>query len=79
MLSVFAKRPEINGAKTSVILSAALDQRLTELALTTSHSKEDIIKRAIVLFEVAHEAHSKSQRIGIMDADQNLLSEIVGL
>lgn len=63
----------------SLALSPALDQRLTELAASTSHSKEDILKRAIALFDVAHSARNNSQRIGIIGADQKLVSEIVGL
>lgn len=79
MFNIFKKKREPNQGPVSLALSPALDKRLNEIAVSTSHSKEEILKRAIVLFEVALSARENSQRIGIIGADQQLISEIVGL
>ena len=79
MFNIFKKKRDPKNALVSLALSPALDKRLAEMAVSTSHSKEEILKRAIVLFDVALSARENSQRIGIIGADQQLVSEIVGL
>ena len=79
MFKLLSKQRATTQGPVSLTLSPALDKRLTDLAVSTSHSKEEILKRAIVLFDVALAARNNSQRIGIIGADQQLVSEIVGL
>lgn len=66
-------------APITLNLSAGLEKRLDEISAVTSYSKEDIMKRAIALFDVVHTTAGKSPRIGIIGTDQKIVTEIVGL
>jgi hypothetical protein len=42
-------------------------------------SKSDILRKAIALFDVAAQAKQKDQRVGILDRDDKIVKEIVGI
>jgi hypothetical protein len=42
-------------------------------------SKSDILRKAIALFDVAAQAKQKDQRVGILDRDDKVVKEIVGI
>ena len=47
--------------------------------MTTCSTKAEILRKAIVLYELAHRASLKDQRVGVFDEDERLVMEIVGL
>jgi hypothetical protein len=65
--------------RLSLIVSAELNETLEELAGSQHTTKSDVLRKAIALYDVAAEAKKKDQRIGILDKDRNVLTEIVGV
>jgi predicted transcriptional regulator len=65
--------------RLSLSVSPELNARLDQLALKSHSSKSEILRKAIALFDVAAEAKSENKRIGILDQNKQLLTEIVGL
>ncbi len=58
--------PEAN----TILESVASNQRTT---------KSDVLRKAISLIWVADEAKRKNRKVGVLDGDSNVFSEIVGL
>ena len=56
-----------------------LNETLEELAERSHSSKSDILRKAIALFDVAAQAKQKDQRVGILDRDDKVVKEIVGI
>ncbi len=52
---------------------------LEALAQSLHSSKSEILRKAIAPFEVAAEAKENNQRIGILDKDRKVVTEIVGI
>jgi predicted transcriptional regulator len=65
--------------RLSLSVSPELNARLDQLALKSHSSKSEILRKAIALFDVAAEAKAENKRIGILDQNKQLLTEIVGL
>jgi predicted transcriptional regulator len=65
--------------RLSLDVSPELNQTLEELATKIHGSKSDVLRKAIVLMELAVEAKEKQQKLGIVDKDRRLVTEIVGL
>lgn len=65
--------------RLSLDLSPELNRTLDDLAQESHTTKAEILRRAIALMEVAREARQQGQRLGILDKDKRLVSEIVGL
>lgn len=63
----------------SLMISADLDKRLETLAQDRCMSKSDILRRGLALYEVAASAQAAGNRLGIVDPDDRLTTEIVGL
>jgi len=63
----------------SLLISADLDSRLEALAQERAMSKADILRRGLALYEVAVSAQAAGNRFGIVDPDDRLTTEIVGL
>jgi predicted transcriptional regulator len=63
----------------SLDMSPELNQKLEDLAEKSHASKSDVLRRAIMLLEVAVEAKEKGKKIGIASKEQTLETEIVGL
>ena len=60
-------------------LSPELSRVLTSLARIANLDEGDVLRQAIVLMGVAVEARREGLKFGIVDRDQKLVTEIVGL
>lgn len=65
--------------RLSLLLSPPLYDMLTTLAVETHSSRADVLRRALALMQVAVEARKKGQKLGLVDEDQKLAEEIIGL
>jgi predicted transcriptional regulator len=70
---------EKEAIRLSLAVSPELNERLEQLAIAGHTSKSDILRKAIALFDVVAEAKSEKKRIGILDQNKHLLTEIVGI
>ena len=65
--------------RLSLDVSLELNETLEELATKIHGSKSDVLRKAIVLMELAVQAKEKEQKLGIIDKDRHVVTEIVGL
>ena len=65
--------------RLSLALSPELNDRLEELATSCCTTKTEILRKAIALYDVVAEAKTEKKRLGILDQDKHLLTEIVGI
>ena len=63
----------------SLRISRDLNSLLTELARETHSTKGDVLRRALVLMEVAVDAKRRGRKVGFAREDQELEQEITGL
>src|ERR1700730_414053 len=63
----------------SLIVSPQLNETLEGLAESQHTTKSDVLRKAIALFDLASEAKANDQRLGILDKDRKIVTEIVGL
>ncbi|MDX1252314.1 MAG: ribbon-helix-helix protein, CopG family [Gammaproteobacteria bacterium] len=68
-----------NRIRLSLDVSPKVNDQLEALAEEEGTSKSDIMRKAIALVTVAVEAKQKGQKLGILDKDRQVLSEIIGL
>lgn len=64
--------------RLSLELSEELNDRLEALAAAVGGTKSDVLRRGIVLLEIAVDARKRGLRFGIAHAGQQLATEIVG-
>lgn len=60
-------------------VSAELNQMLETIAEDTGAQRSDVIRQALALMKVAHEARRNGKHIGLVSDPQKLETEIVGL
>lgn len=60
-------------------LSQELSQVLDEIAESTGGNRTDVVRQALALLKVAHEAKRKNRHLGIVADPEKLDTEIVGL
>ena len=60
-------------------VSQELDLLLNELAAKIHGAKSDVLRKAIVLMELAVQARDREQKLGIIDKNRRVVTEIVGL
>lgn len=66
--------------KMTLEMSAELNQVLEQLAESLGTTKSDVVRKALVLMEVASAAKSKGQTLGVVTKDEGkLVTQIVGL
>jgi predicted transcriptional regulator len=65
--------------RLTLTMSPSLNAKLEQLAMAHCSTKAEILRKAIVLYELAHRASLKDQRLGVFDEDERLVMEIVGL
>jgi len=63
----------------SLSVSPELNALLGQLAIAGRRTKGDVLRKAIALYDVAVEAKLQKNRLGILDQNRQLLTEIVGL
>ncbi|HVZ68430.1 MAG TPA: ribbon-helix-helix protein, CopG family [Rhizomicrobium sp.] len=73
------KAPSATKVRLSLDVSADVNAALEKMADQLATSKSEILRKAIALMQVASEAKSRHQKLGVMDADRNVLTEIVGV
>lgn len=60
-------------------ISEDLDRVLQQLAEETGESKSTVLRRAIILMEMALSAKKKGNKFGVANADNQFITEFVGL
>jgi hypothetical protein len=65
--------------RLSLDLSPKTNAVLERLAGDVGVSKADVLRRSIALMKFAVEAKNQNRRLGAVDKDGNLVTEIVGL
>ena len=65
--------------RLSLSMSPELNDRLEQLATSSHTTKTEILRKAIALYDVVAEAKSEKKRLGILDQNKRLLTEIVGI
>ena len=65
--------------RLSLDISPEANSLLEELAEKIGTTKSEVLRKAIVLMEVAIEAKRQGKKFGIAERDQTLATEIVGL
>jgi predicted transcriptional regulator len=65
--------------RLSLVVSPELNDVLEDLADASHSTKSEVLRKAIALFDVASAAKQKNQKIGILDQDDKVVKEIVGI
>lgn len=65
--------------RLSITVSPELNNALDRLARQKHTTKSEVLRKAFTLYSVAAEAEANHQRVGILDQDRKLVTEIVGL
>ena len=65
--------------RLSLTVSPELNERLEQLANASHSSKSEILRKAIALYDIVAEAKTERKRLGILDQDKRLVTEIVGI
>ena len=60
-------------------VSAEINELLEKIADETGSNRSEVIRQALALMKVAHEAKQKGKRIGLVSDPEKLETEIVGL
>lgn len=74
----WAPQSEKESVRLSLKVSNQLNDMLERVANETHTTKSDVLRRALVLMEVAHTAKAKGKRIGIAKDNEPLETEFVG-
>jgi predicted transcriptional regulator len=74
-----ATEKEKESVRLSLVVSPELNERLEQLAANGHTTKSEILRKAIALFDVVAEAKAEKKRIGILDQNKHLETEIVGI
>jgi len=70
---------EQQNVRLSLSVSPELNALLEQLAVAGRCTKSEVLRKAIALYDVAFEAKLQKNRLGILDHNKRLLTEIVGL
>lgn len=65
--------------RVSFEVTPEMHARLAEISKGTSLSVTDVMRRAVALIDYAYDAKQCKQRLGILDADRNLVTEITNV
>ena len=65
--------------RLSLDLSTQTNSMLEALASEMHTTKSGVLRKALALVQVAEEAKRNKRKIGVLDTEQNVFSEIVGL
>ena len=72
----FIRSEKKNTIRLSLDMSKELNQRLEELANKTHSTKSEVLRRAIILFDVVTSAESQGKKFGIpKDNDDSKLEQ----
>jgi predicted transcriptional regulator len=65
--------------KLSLEIPLELNARLEEIAKELGSTKSDVLRRALALMEVAHEARKQNKIVGVLTQEQKLEKEFIGI
>jgi len=65
--------------RLSLDLSPELNETLENLAAATYCTKSEVMRKAIALIEVAVRARTQGKKLAVVDRDQPVATEIIGL
>lgn len=65
--------------RLSLDVSPELNRTLETLATKIHGTKSDVLRKAIVLIEIAVQAKDQKQKLGIINKNRQVITEIVGL
>ncbi len=65
--------------RLSLDVSEQLYKEIEHMAEVTGSTKADILRRALALAKVAVDEKQKGHKLGILDKDRKVLTEIIGL
>lgn len=65
--------------RLSLDLSPLTNEVLEEVAANQHTTKSEVLRKAIGLVKLADDARRGNRKIGVMDTENNIFSEIVGL
>jgi predicted transcriptional regulator len=60
-------------------VSPVLNEKLQKLAELNGTTMDTVLLKALTLYGIASQAKIDNQRIGIVDANQQLLAEVIGI
>ncbi|MFC5510362.1 hypothetical protein ACFPOU_04370 [Massilia jejuensis] len=60
-------------------VSKALNEKLSTLAQVNGTSLDTVLLKALTLYDVASDAKQKNHHIGILDDQQRVIAEVVGV
>ncbi|MGL4964050.1 MAG: CopG family ribbon-helix-helix protein [Inquilinus sp.] len=63
----------------SISVSDNLAEKLDEISRTDEQTKNEILRKALTLYVVAHEARKRGEKVGTVEAGGKLDTEFVGL
>jgi metal-responsive CopG/Arc/MetJ family transcriptional regulator len=84
-MCILSAEKDIGGAamqekvRMNLQVSAELNELLEQIAGDTGSNRSEVIRQALALMKVAHEAKRKGKHIGFVSNPANLETEIVGL
>lgn len=67
------------GIRLSLDVSPELNETLESLAEATHGTKSDVLRKAIALMEIAVDAKRDGLKLGVVEKDQRVATEIIGL
>lgn len=65
--------------RLSLVVTIDLNETLTDLAERTGETKSDVLRKAIALMEMAVDARQRGRKVAIVEKDQTVMTEIVGI
>lgn len=65
--------------RISLDMSPEANDLLERLATENGTTKSQILRRAVALYHVAHEATLSGKSVGVFDKDRNVVTEFLGL
>jgi predicted transcriptional regulator len=65
--------------KLSLEIPLELNARLEEIARELGSTKSDVLRRALALMDVAHEARKQNKIVGVLTQEQKLEKEFIGI
>lgn len=68
-----------NSVSMTLEVSQALNEKISNLAQVNGTSPDTVLLKALALYDVASDAKRKNQHISILDAEQRVVAEVVGV
>jgi predicted transcriptional regulator len=69
----------MSDVRMTVVMPTEVDNQLADLASSKSTSKSEIVRRALALYMVAAEAQIKGQHVALVNDENKVLKQVVGI